>query len=447
MTVSAALPSANNERVQLEILTLIVRQTRRVPAPIFVCMAALAVIASQHLPLWIPALWLALEALVLCLRFWSLKHLKQRRGRSAAQKLATVVRWNLLSSTIHASALMVYPLLNEAERAFFTVLLLGLCSGAIATMAGSRRALLAFIGPITLPLAAMWAWSPGIYDPTSVERVIALLIVAYAAVMLRIGQDLNRSVVDAWDARLREHSLNQQLSIALREAEENGRIKTRILTAASHDMRQPLAVINAVAATLELRDNDARNQHAITVLNDATRELTSQIRSLIDTCRLDSATLRVDMQTVDLSALVQQHAGEIALQVEGKGLDLALACPTGVFVETDPALLLRILRNLTGNAIKYTAAGQITLRLERSADGVVLSVQDTGRGIASDQHTAIFEEFYQVNPGQDVAWTGLGLGLAIVKRLAGVLGIRIGLQSALGQGATFSLQFPGQSPQ
>lgn len=447
MTVPAVPPSVDKERVQQKVLELVVRQTTRVPLPIFACMATLAVIASQHLPLWISASWLALEALVISVRYWSLNRMCQRSKRSTAQKMAAVVRWNLLSSTVHGSSLLVYPMLSEGERAFFTVLLLGLCSGAIATFAGSTRALLAFIGPISLPLALMWAWSPGIYDPTSTERVIALLIVAYAALMLRIGEDLNRSVVDAWDARLRERSLNQQLSIALREAEENGRIKTRILTAASHDMRQPLAVINAVAATLELRDNDARNQHAITVLNDATRELTSQIRSLIDTCRLDSATLRVDMQTVDLSALVQQHAGEIALQVEGKGLDLALACPTGVFVETDPALLLRILRNLTGNAIKYTAAGQITLRLERSADGVVLSVQDTGRGIASDQHTAIFEEFYQVNPGQDVAWTGLGLGLAIVKRLAGVLGIRIGLQSALGQGATFSLQFPGQSPQ
>lgn len=381
------------------------------------------------------------------MRSYLLRDLDRRPGRNTAQKFTILVRWNLFSATVNASSLLVFPLLSDAERAFFTVLLLGLCSGAIATMAGNSRALLAYIAPIILTLSVLWAWSPGVYSPSSVERVIALLIVGYAVVVLRVGRDVNNSVVAAWSARLRERDLNRQLSEALRETEEAGRIKARFLTAASHDMRQPLAVINAVAATLELRDNDTRNQHAITVLNDATRELTSQIRSLIDTCRLDSATLRVDMQTVDLSALVQQHAGEIALQVEGKGLALALACPTGVLVKTDPALLLRILRNLTGNAIKYTAAGQITLRLESSADGVVLSVQDTGRGIASDQHTAIFEEFYQVNPGQDVAWTGLGLGLAIVKRLAGVLGIRIGLQSALGQGATFSLQFPGQSPQ
>lgn len=410
-------------------------------------MAALTAIAAQHLPFWMPAAWLGLAGSVLFVRSYLLRDLDSWPGRSAAQKFATLVRWNLFSATVNASSLLVFPMLSDAERAFFTVLLLGLCSGAIATMAGHFRALLAYIAPIILTLSVMWAWSPGVYSPSPVERVIALLIVGYAAVVLRVGQDVNKSVVEAWSARLRERDLNRQLAHALGEAEEAGRIKARFLTAASHDMRQPLAVINAVSASLELRDHDARDKHALGVLNDAARELTSQIKSLIDTCRLDSATLRVDIKTVDLSDLVQQHAGEIALQVEGKGLDLALACPPGVFVETDPALLLRILRNLTSNAIKYTAAGQITLRLVTSVDGVVLSVQDTGRGIASDQHTAIFQEFYQVNPGHDVAWTGLGLGLAIVKRLAGVLGIRITLHSALGQGATFSLQFPKQSPQ
>ena len=441
MTASAVLTSIDHERVQLEVLALITQQTRRVPVPIFVCMAALSVIAAEHLPIWMPAAWLALAACVLWLRFFMLRDLHSRADRNASQKIATLVRWNLLSATVHASSLLVYPLLMEAERAFFTVLLLGLCSGAIATMAGNTRALLAFIAPIVLALTAMWAWSPGVYDPSSVERVMALLIVAYAAVIVRVGQDVNNSVVAAWRARLRERDLNQQLTEALREAEESGRIKARILTAASHDMRQPLAVINAVTATLGLRDHGARDKHALDVLNDATRELTSQIRSLIDTCRLDTATLKVNVQQVDLSALVQQHAGEIALQVESKGLDLALVCPPGVLVQTDPALLLRILRNLTGNAIKYTTTGQITLRLRNDGDGVVLAVQDTGRGIASDQHALVFDEFYQVEPGQDVAWTGLGLGLSIVKRLASVLGIRIALRSELGQGSTFSLHF------
>ena len=441
MTVPAVLTSADNERVQLEILALITQQTSRVPLPIFICMAALSAIAAQHLPIWIPLAWLALAGCVLFVRSYLLRDLHSRPGRSASQKFATLVRWNLFSATVNASSLLVFPLLSDAERAFFTVLLLGLCSGAIATMAGNFRALLSYIAPIILSLSALWAWSPGVYEPSSVERVIALLIVGYAAVVLRVGQDVNHSIADAWGARLRERDLNQQLAKALGEAEEAGRTKSRFLTAASHDMRQPLAVINAVTATLGLREHDARDKHALDVLSEAARELTSQIRSLIDTCRLDSATLKVNIQTVDLSALVQQHALEIALQVDAKGLDLALVCQPGVFIQTDPALFLRILRNLTGNAIKYTSTGQITLRLASAADGVSVSVQDTGRGIASDQHALIFDEFYQVQPGQDVAWTGLGLGLSIVKRLAMVLDIRIALRSELGQGTTFSLHF------
>lgn len=439
VTDSVGVHSIDNSSVQREILSLIVRQTRRVPLPVFISMAVLATIAAQHVPLWMAGTWLAAEAAVMAFRYKVLSRLDKRTDIPMSRKFSWLIGLNLLSATLHASSLVMFPLLAEAERAFFTVLLLGLCSGAVASMAGSTRALLAFIGPILVVLAFVWAWTPGVLPPSSVERVIALLILGYGCVVVAVGQDVNRSVVDAWSSRQRERRLNDRLTEALTAAEEAGRTKARFLTAAGHDLNQPLAVINTVTATLSLRSMDAQDQRALDVLSDASRELSSQIKSLIDTCRLDTGKLEVHRKKVDLSALVHRHAEEVALQAAAKGLEWSLVCSPDVVIQTDPALLLRVLRNLTDNAVKYTDAGRITLRMSEESNGVVIAVEDTGRGIASDQHTRVFEEFYQVNPGQDVPWTGLGLGLSIVKRLAFALGIRIELRSALGVGSAFVL--------
>jgi CheY-like chemotaxis protein len=108
-------------------------------------------------------------------------------------------------------------------------------------------------------------------------------------------------------------------------------------------------------------------------------------------------------------------------------------------VHSDPALVERILRNLIGNAIRYTSAGSITLRCRAEADEVVIEVADTGIGIPTDQQEHVFEEFVQLgNPERDRT-KGLGLGLAIVRRLTDLLDARIVLESAPGHGSTFRL--------
>jgi CheY-like chemotaxis protein len=112
---------------------------------------------------------------------------------------------------------------------------------------------------------------------------------------------------------------------------------------------------------------------------------------------------------------------------------------------TDPALVLRVLRNLTENAIKFTQRGHIALRLRTEGEQAYISVEDTGRGIPAAEHAMVFEEFYQVdNPERDRA-KGLGLGLSIVKRMCTLLGFTLELKSAEGQGTTITLTVPLES--
>ena len=145
------------------------------------------------------------------------------------------------------------------------------------------------------------------------------------------------------------------------------------------------------------------------------------------------------MRVADLLA---QHMAEIESLIEAKHLKPILVCQTNDYVETDPLLFLRVLRNLTQNAIKFTESGSISLEVRRVGASVEVMVADTGHGIAQDQQDKVFQEFYQIgNPERDRA-QGLGLGLSIVQRLVTLLGIRMQMQSTAMRGTRFVLSLP-----
>ena len=132
---------------------------------------------------------------------------------------------------------------------------------------------------------------------------------------------------------------------------------------------------------------------------------------------------------------------EFSWLARDKGLSLEVACCEHV-VCSDPLLLERILRNLISNAIRYTEHGEVALACKQVAGGLQLEVRDTGIGIASDNLSHIFEEYYQVGNQQRNRNEGLGLGLAIVKRLEQLLDYRMKLDSTLGVGSCFTFVVP-----
>jgi CheY-like chemotaxis protein len=135
----------------------------------------------------------------------------------------------------------------------------------------------------------------------------------------------------------------------------------------------------------------------------------------------------------------------LAAEADAKGVRLRLAA-TGVSVRSDPVLLERVLRNLIGNAVRYTDRGGVLVGVRHKAGfanaKVSLEIWDTGRGIAPDQQGVIFEDFYQVADPERNGDLGLGLGLAIVRRLTGILNHPLSLRSKLGEGSVFRLQVP-----
>jgi CheY-like chemotaxis protein len=159
---------------------------------------------------------------------------------------------------------------------------------------------------------------------------------------------------------------------------------------------------------------------------------------MLDSSRLDAGVVSTDMRPVELNAVLRELNHVFSAPAEDKGLQLRLRA-SGLWVQSDAQLLLRLLSNLVDNAIKYTPTGGVIVSARDRGDEVWLDVVDTGIGIASEHSGLVFEEFYQVNnPGRDRA-QGLGIGLSVVKRLLRLLGHELQVVSRPDRGTRFRL--------
>jgi CheY-like chemotaxis protein/anti-sigma regulatory factor (Ser/Thr protein kinase) len=173
-------------------------------------------------------------------------------------------------------------------------------------------------------------------------------------------------------------------------------------------------------------------------INEALGSLAALVDSLLDISKLDAGAVRPEIQRVNVKVLIERIEEDYRPVAREKGLAFRVA-PADAFVETDPVLLERVVRNLVDNAFKYTAMGSVSLDAELDERTVRIAVRDTGPGIAVTERERIFEEFYQVgNPERDRS-KGLGLGLAIVRRLSRLLGLEVHLESQFARGSIFSV--------
>jgi CheY-like chemotaxis protein len=247
------------------------------------------------------------------------------------------------------------------------------------------------------------------------------------------------------DRAATEERLRQALAEterARRSAEQADQAKSRFLAAASHDLRQPLQATRLFLEVLarRLHDHDGREilEHAM----DALAGGDDLLKSLLDLSALQSETVRLDVRAVAIQPLFGRLLAECAPLAAAKGLRLRSVSGAAV-VSSDPVMLRRMLRNLLSNAIRYTSQGSVLLGCRRRGPDVLISVVDTGCGIAEGERDLIFEEFYQAGGRTRRSVEGLGLGLAIVRRQAALLGHRLDLKSRPGHGSTFSVVVPG----
>ena len=221
--------------------------------------------------------------------------------------------------------------------------------------------------------------------------------------------------------------------------------KSRLLAAASHDLRQPLHALNLFVARLRDEADPVERGRLVGKVESAVDSMNELFDALLDISRLDAGVLEPNVADFPLQRLLQRIEATFAGVAREKGLDLRVAA-TRSWVRSDFVLLERILFNLASNAVRYTARGAVAIGCRRRGELVRIDVLDSGRGIPPELQRDIFSEFYRVH-GPDMDRGGLGLGLSIVQRLCQLLGHSVELDSRKDEGARFSILVPRVVPE
>jgi two-component system, OmpR family, phosphate regulon sensor histidine kinase PhoR len=215
--------------------------------------------------------------------------------------------------------------------------------------------------------------------------------------------------------------------------------QTTIVGMLGHDLRQSLQVIQGTHALLRSRLDETPQRAWLDRGERAVTKLTEQLNYLVDAFHLAERENAFEVSSVRLGPLfwrLRHENEDTALQ---RGIDLRTV-PADVHVVSNPVLLGCILRNLLTNAIRYTEpGGRILIGCRRKGREIRIDVYDTGIGIPQDKLPRIFESFTRLSPER---CNGLGIGLSIVRRALEVLGHRIEVRSAVGQGSLFSIYAP-----
>ena len=228
-----------------------------------------------------------------------------------------------------------------------------------------------------------------------------------------------------------------QLAAARAEAERATKSKSRFLSAANHDLRQPFQAIHLFLHLLQSKISDPAQQSLVTRIQEAVQSGETLLTSLLELSTLEAGNVRPAVVRVPVSEVLEKLIREFDAAAVAKGLRLRFM-PCGAVVTTDPTLLERMLRHLIGNAIRFTAKGSVMVGCRRRGNRIRIEVWDTGYGIPEDRQAAIFEEFTQIpGPGSRDRGRGLGLGLAIVERIASLLGHSVEVRSTWARDRSF----------
>jgi PAS domain S-box-containing protein len=234
----------------------------------------------------------------------------------------------------------------------------------------------------------------------------------------------------------------KQIIQAKERAEEMSRLKSAFLANMSHEIRTPLTAILGFADVLRgMIEGEATE--LLDLIRSSGKRLEDTLTSVLDLAQLESDVMRLEAEPVDLRDEVRTAADLVRKQVKEKGLAMHVDAPeVPVRVNTDPKAFHRILSNLLSNAVKFTNEGHVRVALHPEAEEVIITVEDTGIGIAPDEVDRVFDEFAQESEGYTRAYEGVGLGLPITKRLTELLGGSIAVDSVKGDGTVFTVALP-----
>jgi signal transduction histidine kinase len=226
-------------------------------------------------------------------------------------------------------------------------------------------------------------------------------------------------------------------AIAIRPVKRSFERQREFVADASHELRTPLAVIRVNAESIARTGDD----EAISDIAHEATYMTRLLDDLLVLARSDREGIDLQVSRIDLADVAQSAGRGIARLAESRGLIVAVDAPSPLWVEADPERCREVLLILLDNAIKYTpAGGSITLRAAAAADEAIVSVTDTGIGVAPEDVGRLFDRFYRVDKARSRAAGGTGLGLSIAREIMDAHGGTLQIESVPGSGTTVTMR-------
>jgi PAS domain S-box-containing protein len=263
--------------------------------------------------------------------------------------------------------------------------------------------------------------------------------------------ELRGMLIDVSAQKQRELDLEEsrrEIEAAMKQAEAANRAKTSFLATVSHELRTPM---NAVIGFADVLQGEAyghlndRQKECVADIAGSGRHLLRMINDILDMSKIEAGKFPLIEEVFDVSAVLGAAARFVAQEIEGKDVSFVTHISLGaVGFNGDQRAVTQIVLNLLTNAAKFTPArGRVELKASANADGLTISVTDSGRGMSPETIERAFEPFFQgIDSDVSRKREGTGLGLAISRRLAELHGGTVSIKSRLGEGTTVTVWFP-----
>jgi signal transduction histidine kinase len=280
--------------------------------------------------------------------------------------------------------------------------------------------------------------------------VVSLWFAVWSYLILRILP--SRALNNALEAASASKEQAHQAMIERNKAEEAARLRSVFLANMSHELRTPMNGVLGMIDLISDTDLDAEQQEYVNLAHSSGKHLLSIINDILDFSKIDEGKLEIVPALFNLHELANQILQQFSAQLQKNGLLLesSFASDLPSIVIADPVRVRQILVNLLGNAIKFTAAGQVKIFInkEQLNDKTYIDflVEDTGIGISEEKLDYIFDPFTQADESATRKHGGTGLGLAISRQLATSMGGSLSVVSTMGHGSVFHLRLPVKIP-